>query len=103
MFGENLSRFRPSTYTITFISCDFLSLLLQAAGGAIASGATTYAEDQNGIHIMIAGLSLQVASLVLFMILCGEFAWRVYKQQGVLDPRYTAVRQGLMFKGFMCC
>jgi hypothetical protein len=37
VYGEERSRFRPRTYTILFCSCDFLALLLQAAGGAIAS------------------------------------------------------------------
>ena len=34
---------------------------------------------QTGINIMIAGLASQVASLVVFMALCGDFAWRVSK------------------------
>lgn len=38
VYGEEYSRFRPRTYTILFCGCDFLALLLQAAGGAIASG-----------------------------------------------------------------
>jgi len=101
VFGENLSRFRPAVYTITFITCDFLSLLLQAAGGAIASGATTYVADQNGIHIMVAGLSTQVASLALFMALCAEFGYRVYTHAGELDERYTELRQSFRFKGFL--
>ena len=41
VYGEERSRFRPRTYTILFCSCDFLALLLQAIGGAIASIATT--------------------------------------------------------------
>jgi hypothetical protein len=41
VYGEERSRFRPRTYTIMFCSCDFLALLLQAAGGAIASTANT--------------------------------------------------------------
>lgn len=37
VYGEKRSRFRPRTYTVLFCSCDFLALLLQAIGGAIAS------------------------------------------------------------------
>lgn len=37
VYGANLSRFKPGTYTIVFCSFDFISLLLQAIGGAIAS------------------------------------------------------------------
>jgi hypothetical protein len=35
-----------------------------------------------GVHIMIAGLSLQVATLMLFAILCTDFAWKVRKNRG---------------------
>jgi hypothetical protein len=35
-------------------------------------------KTQVGINIMLAGLSCQVASLVLFAACCGEFAFRVY-------------------------
>jgi hypothetical protein len=40
LFGEHLSHLKPRTYTILFMVADFISLLLQAAGGAIASGST---------------------------------------------------------------
>jgi hypothetical protein len=35
--GGGVARWRPRTYTLFFLGCDFLSLLLQAIGGAIAS------------------------------------------------------------------
>jgi hypothetical protein len=41
VYGPHLSRVRPRTYTIVFCLCDFLSLLLQAIGGAIASISNT--------------------------------------------------------------
>jgi hypothetical protein len=79
VYGEERSRFRPRTYTIMFSSCDFLALLLQAAGGAIASTANTDTrKTQVGINIMLTGLPCQVASLILFAACCGEFALRVY-------------------------
>lgn len=41
VYGEESSRFRPRTYTIVFCIGDFSALLLQAVGGAIASGASS--------------------------------------------------------------
>jgi len=41
VYGEERSRFRPVTYTLVFCTGDFLALLLQAVGGAIASGAAS--------------------------------------------------------------
>src|SRR5947207_9652895 len=65
-YGEEYSRFKPRTYTLTFITCDIFSLVLQAVGGALADLAQTKAQGDVGVHIMVAGLSFQVASLFLF-------------------------------------
>jgi hypothetical protein len=79
------AHFKPRTYTIIFISLDFLCLVLQAVGGALADTAATNAEEWDGVHIMIAGLSLQVASLLVFSVLCAYFAWRL-RRAGVTSP-----------------
>lgn len=101
VYGEDLSRFRPRTYTITFISCDFISLVLQAAGGAIASGANTPSQDQMGINIMIAGLSFQVFSLALFAALSTEFAWRALRSPARLNADFERLRDTRVFKAFL--
>lgn len=54
-----------------------------------------------GINIMIAGLSVQVASLFIFMALCTEFAYRVSKSPYDWDPAYVAIRKSLLFKSFL--
>jgi len=41
LYAPNLSRFKPRTYTIAFCSSDLISLILQGAGGALASTANT--------------------------------------------------------------
>lgn len=64
---------------MVFIIFDFIALLLQAAGGGIASASNDDSLGQIGINIMIAGVSWQVFSLGLFTIVCLEFAWRVRK------------------------
>jgi hypothetical protein len=100
--GTEISRFSPRTYTITFISCDFISLLLQAAGGAIASGANTPSQDKMGVNIMIAGLSFQVFSLTMFITLCAEFGLRVMRDPSKMDPRFTKLRKMTLFRAFLC-
>jgi hypothetical protein len=50
-YGENLSGIQPRTYALLFMSCDFLSLLLQAAGGSMASSANTqFRTDRRQYH-----------------------------------------------------
>lgn len=81
--GEHLARFAPRTYTITFICCDIISLILQAAGGAMAASGGDMDSKQTGVNIMIAGLVFQVVSLALFMALCADFWLRV--RRGVVE------------------
>ena len=101
-YGENISRFTPRAYTLTFIAFDFIALLLQAIGGAIASVANTASTTQMGIHIMVAGVSWQVASLGIFSILCAEFAWRIHRSMdGQLNPDFEALRRTFKFRAFL--
>lgn len=78
VYGEELARFKPHTYTRIFICSDIFALVLQAAGGAITDTADSGSSlQQTGINIMIAGLAFQVVSLTIYIVLCADFAWRV--------------------------
>lgn len=76
-YGVDNSRLSPKAYTITFICSDFIALVLQSVGGAIADTAATLASAGTGTNIMVAGLSFQVISLTAFILLCTEFFWKV--------------------------
>ncbi|KAL2062845.1 hypothetical protein VTL71DRAFT_5917 [Oculimacula yallundae] len=76
-FGAHNSRLSPKTFTIAFIASDFLALVLQSAGGAIAETANDRATSRAGTNIMVGGLAFQVASLLVFSGLAAEFFWRV--------------------------
>lgn len=72
------SRIKPSGYAAIFIPCDIVSLILQGTGGGLASVNSQNGEDPaTGTHIMVAGLSFQVASMTLFILLALEYMWRV--------------------------
>ena len=101
VYGVTISRFSPRTYTITFMTCDFISLLLQAVGGAIADTADNHSLEQMGINIMIAGLAWQVASLLLFIVCCGEYAWRVWRSWVPTAAGSHPLRESRMFKAFL--
>ncbi|CZS91452.1 related to YER185w, Rta1p [Rhynchosporium graminicola] len=108
-FGPENSRIAPETYTRFFIPCDLVSLLLQAAGGGIASSAShQHKSTKIGDHIMVAGLAFQVATLFIFMVLCADFAIRTsrrYKSLGEAafdqNPHFVTLRHSLKFKGFL--
>lgn len=95
--GEHVSRLRPRTYTVTFMICDLVALLLQAAGGALASSQDVDTANL-GIRVMLAGLSAHVISLALFISLCSDLAWRVRKHRHELDAKFSALRSTRLFR-----
>jgi hypothetical protein len=52
---------------------------------------------------MVAGLSVQVLSLLLFMTLSLEFGWRVWTHEDELNIKNAPLYHSLKFKGFLCC
>ncbi|KAF2493926.1 RTA1 domain protein [Lophium mytilinum] len=106
IYGAPVSPLKPRTYSILFVSCDFLSLVLQSAGGAI----TAMADDGDksahdmGINIMIAGLIFQVASLVVFMALCANIWNRIRRHPDLVSEdsaKLSALRRTLMWRVMM--
>ncbi|KAH9845483.1 RTA1 like protein [Teratosphaeria destructans] len=101
IYGQSNSRFAPRTVALAFMASDFLSLLLQAVGGAIADTADDEGTKQSGIDIMIAGLVLQAVSLAVFLLVVADFGVRC--RQGVLDmsAEKQKTRDRFIFKAFM--
>lgn len=103
MYGEGASRIKPRTYTLVFISCDFVSLVLQGAGGGLTATANDPDSQQTGVNIMIAGLIFQVVSLAFFMILCVDFAFRLRRYPNKVNSSTISVRSTFKWKAFLIC
>jgi hypothetical protein len=101
VFGTDLSPLKPRTITCVFIFCDFISILLQSLGGSITASADTWDNHQLGIHIMIAGLASQVASMTVYVSLCLRFAWNVWKDPSKRNPNSEDLRESLKFRAFL--
>jgi len=64
-----------------FITCDIISLVLQAGGGAYAAYlAQKEKMPDNGNYTMIGGLSFQALTLMVFLVLSADFAIRTFKR-----------------------
>ena len=101
VFGNDLSPLKPRTITCAFVFADFISLLFQALGGSITATASTWNNHQKGIHIMIIGLATQVASMTIFIYLCGHFAWNVWMHPSRRNPDSTGLRGSFRFRSFL--
>ncbi|KAI5461861.1 RTA1 like protein-domain-containing protein [Mariannaea sp. PMI_226] len=64
VYGHKISRFSPHTYAVTFMTSDFVSLVLQSAGGGIAATAGDHSESETGRAIMVVGAVFQDACFV---------------------------------------
>jgi RTA1 like protein len=53
VFGVENSRVSAKTYPILFISCDFVSLLLQSIGGGMAASATHELKDPKNGELLL--------------------------------------------------
>ena len=75
--GPQYSRFSPKFYLWVFIPCDILSLVLQAAGGALSSGSG--GGSKAAVDVSIGGLAFQVFTLCIFIALVAEYVSRYVK------------------------
>ncbi|KAJ3163092.1 hypothetical protein HDU86_002261 [Geranomyces michiganensis] len=99
--GSHLSRLSPRMYTIVFVGCDFVSLVLQSAGGALASNHTDANISKLGVNIMIAGVSSQVASMAAFMLFWAELWYKTHRAREEAKPaEFAALRNSRTFKRF---
>ncbi|KAF8609445.1 RTA1-domain-containing protein [Ceratobasidium sp. AG-I] len=85
--GYHYSRLSPKLYTIIFILCDLIALVIQAIGGAGASIAVqTGGDPEKGAKIMVAGIIFQMTAITIYTLLAAEFLLRYYLDRPVRRP-----------------
>ena len=102
IYEPKLSRLSPRKITVFFIISDFVSLLLQAGGGAIAVIADNFSFEYVGIHLMLAGLALQVLSLTIVLALGADFARVCWRKPQSWNERYAGIPNSTLFVGLIC-
>ncbi|PRP79036.1 RTA1 domain protein [Planoprotostelium fungivorum] len=68
------SRLRPKLYSIVFITCDVIALVVQAIGGGMAATAIDLEGADLGARIMLGGIVFQLVSMTLFVIFAVDFS-----------------------------
>lgn len=102
--GQEYSRLKPRTYSIVFVSFDFISLLLQSIGGSMTATADTKTVVDKGINVMLGGLSIQIVSLLFFMGIWLEFTIRKHRETsraehvGTTSSEFTLLKEHSRFK-----
>ncbi|CZR55029.1 related to phospholipid-translocating ATPase [Phialocephala subalpina] len=98
--GPQYSPIKPKLYPWIFISCDILSLVLQAAGGATAASANTTKVSADGGHIMLAGIVFQVATFTFLYILLFLFIRNLRGNKHSQTVEQSAIMHDPKFKTF---
>ncbi|KAF2137940.1 uncharacterized protein K452DRAFT_216069, partial [Aplosporella prunicola CBS 121167] len=83
IMGRSSSPISEKMYLIIFVTCDVVSLVVQAVGGAMASIASQSdppKDTKPGTNIMVAGIVFQMASITLFCCFFVLFLWRVRRR-----------------------
>ncbi|KAI1137391.1 RTA1-domain-containing protein [Hypoxylon sp. FL0543] len=80
VLGREYSLLSAKMYTVVFVTCDTISLIVQAAGGAMASMAAGNGDDTKlGTNIMVTGVLFQLAAMAVFTLLTFDFLRRSSK------------------------
>ncbi|KAI0255342.1 RTA1-domain-containing protein [Lactifluus subvellereus] len=96
--GPQYSRLTPRRYTIIFVSCDIISLLVQAMGGGIASGSqTSNTQAKLGSDIALGGTVFQLVAIIVYCALAAEFITRYTRDR----PMRSTHVPGGAFRGIV--
>lgn len=63
-----------------FVTCDIISLILQAVGGGWAAS-STFPVPKAPTNIMVAGIIFQLVSMVIFSFLACDFMYRAWRKK----------------------
>jgi hypothetical protein len=98
--GPQFSLLKPKAYLWVFCSCDFVSLLIQAAGGGLASGeANSNKSTKPGTHFIVAGILFQLLSMTAFSA-C--FVYFLHRSKHIHSPRNEKLVIGSMTLALVC-
>ncbi|KAF4581569.1 hypothetical protein EYR40_009853 [Pleurotus pulmonarius] len=75
--GPTYSRLSPKWYTIVFLSCDIVALVVQGVGGGMASSAAGSGRDPSlGGRVMLGGIAFQLVAIAVYAVCALEFYLR---------------------------
>ncbi|KAJ7453396.1 RTA1-domain-containing protein [Mycena latifolia] len=105
--GTAYSWLTPKWYTILFLPCDIIALIVQGVGGGMASSAVDLAGANVGAHVMLGGIVFQFVAIIIFSTLASDFVLRYVRDRsfrardltprGALTPRLKLMIAALAF------
>jgi hypothetical protein len=94
--GQQYSVIPPKWYTIIFVICDLISLIVQAVGGGQAAvAARTNSDTTGGTHIMVAGICFQMLTMTVYVVLVIIYISRLTKEKVQLSRNMKIFLTGM--------
>ncbi|KAJ7871061.1 RTA1 like protein-domain-containing protein [Mycena leptocephala] len=82
--GPVYSRLSPKLYTILFLCCDIVSLVVQAVGGGMAATAVNENRDPTkGGNIILGGIVFQMVTIAVYVLCATEFLLRYLRNRPI--------------------
>jgi len=102
--GRESSILKPSLYLWIFVTCDIISLVVQAIGGGMASGQATAVNGNTapGTHVMVAGIVFQLFSVTVFVLCAVDFIRRVMRRHLLQRLTGSVILLGAMILSVLC-
>ncbi|KAL4873467.1 hypothetical protein BDV12DRAFT_208480 [Aspergillus spectabilis] len=93
ILGRESSVLSPRVYLWIFVTCDIVSLVIQAVGGAMASIEADKEDGDTtpGTNIMVAGIIFQMASITVFVLCAADFVHRTLRRRLLQSMTGTVV------------
>ncbi|ODN78791.1 hypothetical protein, variant [Cryptococcus amylolentus CBS 6039] len=90
--GPQYSLLSPKWYVAVFVSCDVVSLILQAVGGGWAASTDVSPIPHTPTNIMVGGIIFQLVTMIIFSYLAADFMWRAHTKKP-FKRRAAAIQQ----------
>ncbi|KAJ7169215.1 RTA1-like protein [Mycena crocata] len=98
--GSSYARLTPKWYTMLFLPCDLIALIVQGVGGGMASSAEDLDGANVGANVMLGGIVFQFVVIILFSALSLDYVQRYLRDRptridgslrGALTPSLKAM------------
>ncbi|KAJ7114975.1 RTA1-like protein [Mycena epipterygia] len=93
--GPCYSRLTPGMYTVIFLTCDLIALVVQGFGGGLAASSHKTATVNLGGHVMLGGIIFQFCAICAYSLLAIDFL-RHYTASAPVRPHISSSERGVL-------
>ncbi|KAI0108166.1 RTA1 like protein-domain-containing protein [Daldinia grandis] len=101
VYGEEFRSWRPVWYSFVLYVLTAVSLVLELAGALVSTIQDNLREVDIGSHVLVAGLVIQLITLVIFIGHAILFAIAVQTRHHMLDIKFAGIYNSSSFKAFL--